>query len=429
MRVVRWFVPIVVAVLAGGCSLFTSAARYSAAPGTVTEPFWCRPSGGTALSAGSCQTLSLQLDTAVYTAQKHFTAGAAVAAGATSSSYETGTGAPFRFSGPTSGFDPSHPDTLLYDGIGSTAQVAGIEYNVAAATAPSGFEGPNDVWTDVGGGVWRLRVWILRPFQDQLDVFADTHPCLASGGPVYDVANTCYTTTHPEPVEVLVSNDDGYDAPGIDAIVEALRVKPGVHVTVSAPATNQSGSGSNVTPGPVNATDQQTLSGYPAWSVEGFPVDAVRYALRTRHVSPDVVVSGSNNGQNIGPFIALSGTVGAARDGAQNFIPAVAVSQGLGSPPDYPASVAALEAWFDDFLFGRTGRPSLEPVTNINVPTCTAGSIRGTVHVPAATAFNGRPFNPSDCTSTVTSFTDDVDAFLNGFVSVSTISATSFAGT
>ena len=109
----------------------------------------------------------------------------------------------------------------------------------------------------------------------------------------------------------------------------------------------------------------------------------MRYALRTRHVNPDLVVSGTNNGQNIGLAIPLSGTIGAAREGAQNFIPALAISQGLGSPADFPASVPPLLSWLHDFLMGRTGRPALEPVTSINVPTCTAGSIRGTVKVPS----------------------------------------------
>ena len=60
-------------------------------------------------------------------------------------------------------------------------------------------------------------------------------------------------------------------------------------------------------------------------------------------------------------------------------------------------------------------------VTNINVPTCTTGAIRGVAVVPAATATNGRPLNPSNCLSTVTTLNDDIDAFTNGFISVSSI--------
>ena len=145
------------------------------------------------------------------------------------------------------------------------------------------------------------------------------------------------------------------------------------------------------------------------------------YALDTLHANPDLLVSGINNGQNIGPLITLSGTVGAARRGARSEIPAVAVSQGLlGANPDFPSGAAALIAWVNDFLLGRVGT-EFQSVTNINIPTCTAGSIRGTAILPAATATNGRPLNPSNCLSTVNTFVDDVDGFINGYITVSSI--------
>lgn len=415
----------VVVLAATGCALTGKALRYAPLAGVAKAPFWCAPSGGSEqLNAGSCALLSVQLDEAVLFAEAHFTAGQATAGGATSSAYQTGVGAAFRFSGPTATFNPAQPDTLLYDGTGSGAQVSGIEYNVTAASAPAGFEGANDVWTDQGDGTYRLRVWMLRPFQDQTNPFADSHPCLASGGPIYDVTDSCYTSTHVVPLNILVSNDDGYNAPGIDSVVEALRVLPDVHVTVSAPATNQSGQGSNTTPGPWAETDGTTASGYPAWAVTGTPVDSVKYALQTRHLNPDLVVSGNNNGQNIGGAVPLSGTIGAAREGAQNNIPAVAVSQGLGSPPDFASGTAALLTWVNDFLLGRTGRPGLEPVVNINAPTCTTGgSIRGTVHVPPA----GSGFSSPNCNSVAPAGGDDVTAFGNGFITISTLSAKSGA--
>jgi 5'-nucleotidase len=426
MRFTRSILFVALVALASGCTLLSNAGRSADASG-APQPFWCAPVGGTALSSGSCIRLSAQLDRTTFVAQVFSTAGVATADGAVGSPYVAGVGAAYRFRGPTARFDFGAPDTLLYDAAAPGARIAGIEYNVLGATAPAGFEGPNDHWVPVGNA-WRLRVWIVRPFQDQRNVFADSHPCLAATGAVHDVTAACYTATHPRPLEVLVSNDDGYSAAGIDTVVETLRAMPNVHITVSAPATNQSGVGSSSTDGPVSATDQHTASGYPVWAVAGFPVDAVRYALRTRHVNPDLVVSGSNIGQNIGPLVAISGTVGAAREAAQNSIPVLAISQGLGSPPDFPQSALALRAWFGDFLDGRTGRPVFEPVTNINVPTCTTGSVRGTVRVPTATDFNGRPLD-SNCTSTVTTFADDVDAFGNGYVSVSTVSARPGSGT
>ena len=268
----------VLVVVAGGCQLLGNANRYAAAPGSISAPFWCAPSGGTPLTTSDCRTLSAQLDLASLVANVHHRVAVATTDGAVSSAYVAGHGAPFRFRGPTATFDPFAPDTLLYDGTGPTAQVVGIEWNVASTSAPDGFVGPNDSWKDLGGGVWRVRAWILRPFQNEPNVFATTHPCLAAGGAVYDITAACYTTTHPNPFKVLVTNDDGYSSAGIDAAVQVLRFLPNVEVTVVAPATNQSGSGRRTSPGPLTATNQMTASGYPAKAVVGFPADAVLYA-------------------------------------------------------------------------------------------------------------------------------------------------------
>ena len=97
----------------------------------------------------------------------------------------------------------------------------------SGASAPAGFVGTNDVWDDQGGGVWRLRAWILRPFQNEVNVFADTHPCLGVERRRSTTSTAaCYTATHPNPLRILVSNDDGYSAAGIDAAVNALRDAP-----------------------------------------------------------------------------------------------------------------------------------------------------------------------------------------------------------
>ncbi len=406
-------------LVAAGCAHLQSANRYAVAPGSVDEPFWCAPEVGTVLSANDCKILSSQLDYAAFIANAHHTAAAATAAGAVSSAYVAGEGAPFRFSGPTATFDPLAPDTLLYDGTGPASQVVGIEWNVSSTSAPAGFVGPNDEWTDEGGDVWSLRAWILRPFQNEPNVFAATHPCLEAGGGVYDITATCYLNTHPNPFRVLVTNDDGYAGAGIDASVEELLTIPNVEVTVSAPATNQSGTGRKTTAGPLTVTNQTTLSGYPAKAVQGYPADSVLYALNTLHVNPDLLVSGINDGQNISLAISnISGTVGAARQGALVDIPAVAVSQGSGTPPDFPSGAAALRSWVDDFLLGRAGPAVFEKVVNINIPTCTAGSIRGTKVLPLATS--GYALT-SNCTSTVTNVADDVAGFLNGFITVTSV--------
>src|SRR4051794_24683096 len=140
----------------------------------------------------------------------------------------------------------------------------------------------------------------------------------------------------PRALRILVSNDDGVGAPGIDSLVEALRAEPNVEVTVVAPAHDSSGSDGKTTPGGVTATAAKTISGYEATAVEGFPADAVNYGLdAVVKEKPDVVMSGTNSLPNLGPGIDLSGTVGAARAAAQRGIPALAVSAGLGDPVDF----------------------------------------------------------------------------------------------
>jgi 5'-nucleotidase len=331
-----------------------------------------------------------------------------------------GTGAAFSTASPTPAFSAAAPDTYLYDGTDATAQLVGLEWNVAAASAPQGFTGSNDVWTETSPGVWTLHAWIVRPFENQVDVFASTHPCLADTGAIYDTTADCYTQTHPRPLQIVVTNDDGYNAAGIDAAVQALRVVPGVQVTVVAPATNQSGVGDRTSTGPVTAFAGTTASGYPATAVNGTPADSVLYALNQLGLNPDLVVSGINLGQNLGPAVPVSGTIGAARTAARNGVPAVATSQGFGSPADFPHGAAAVVHWLDDFRLGRTGAP-LQTVGNLNIPTCSTGAIRGTVVLPASTALNGRPYDPSNCNSTATSFTDDLDGFLAGYITLSDV--------
>src|SRR5690349_16107233 len=80
--------------------------------------------------------------------------------------------------------------------------------------------------------------------------------------PTRNAANAAPSTTRP--LRVLVTNDDGVGAPGIDAVVETLRRVRGIQVTVIAPATNQSGSGDKFTTTPITATDATTAHGFAA---------------------------------------------------------------------------------------------------------------------------------------------------------------------
>jgi 5'-nucleotidase len=221
-----------------------------------------------------------------------------------------------------------------------------------------------------------------------------------------------------------VSNDDGVAAPGIDALVRALSSDSETQVTVVAPAANQSGAGGKTTPGTLTATMTTTASGYPATAVQGYPADAVDYGLSTVMTSPpDLVISGANAGQNLGPFVDVSGTVGAARAAAQQGITALAVSAGLGDPIDYASAVDAAMSWLRDHraaVLASHGPPTT--VSNLNVPTCAAGQVRGQVEVPAdAHGSTDIAIAPADCTSTAPAGPTDVTAFHDGFATLSDV--------
>jgi 5'-nucleotidase len=125
---------------------------------------------------------------------------------------------------------------------------------------------------------------------------------------------------------ILVSNDDGYDSPGILALVSALR-RLG-DVVVIAPATQQSAVGHAITvQQPLRARPIQRGRNFQGWAVEGTPADSVKLGVTTLlDRKPDLVVSGINHGMNTSINVIYSGTVSAATEGAILGIPAIAIS-------------------------------------------------------------------------------------------------------
>jgi 5'-nucleotidase len=236
---------------------------------------------------------------------------------------------------------------------------------------------------------------------------------------------TTTTAAAVEPLTILVSNDDGYQAAGIAALVEALEAQPDVEVVVVAPDGNRSGSGGQTSEG-FTATDVTMPDGHAAVAVSGFPADAVAHGLDVLGVDADLVFTGTNEGQNLGPFVDISGTVGAARVAAQRGIPAVAVSTGLGTPaPDHAAAAAAAIEWFVEHRADLEGATE-DKVVNINAPTCAVGEVRDVVEVTSST----EPSGPSsltadvDCSGTGPTPADDVAAFNAGFATITLVPAT-----
>lgn len=123
-------------------------------------------------------------------------------------------------------------------------------------------------------------------------------------------------------MRILVSNDDGYFAPGLAALAQAL--SPLGSVTVIAPERDRSGASNSLTLNrPLNL--RRSHSGY--WYVDGTPTDCVHLAVTgLLEERPDIVVSGINDGTNMGDDTIYSGTVAAATEGYLLGIPAIAVS-------------------------------------------------------------------------------------------------------
>jgi 5'-nucleotidase len=141
-------------------------------------------------------------------------------------------------------------------------------------------------------------------------------------------------------VRILLTNDDGYDAPGLRALYQAVSSLPEAQIDIIAPAVVQSGKGHATTEKftcrPVTLEPMGRVI-----VVDGTPADCVRTAMHLpMHPRPDWVIAGINHGSNIGVDVYYSGTVAAVREAAILGIPAIAISQLVKStiPDDWARS-------------------------------------------------------------------------------------------
>ncbi len=256
------------------------------------------------------------------------------------------------------------------------------------------------------------------------------------------------------PLHILLTNDDGYRAAGIEAVHAALQ-DAGFRVSVAAPRDQQSGSSMRVSIGSIKV---EQIDDH-AWAVDGTPADAVAWALNTvlRDDPPDLVISGANFGQNLGGNTNLSGTVGAAIMATQLGVPALAVSVGIdlgersAKPNRYPSTAAAFPR-AARFLAGlvhqlvRTAPPGgalLPPhrLLNVNYPALPPDAIKGVRttrvgHVGGFTAdyvADGAPgtvrielHHGADSDADVPG--GDAELFAAGFITISVIDASLDAG-
>jgi 5'-nucleotidase len=130
-------------------------------------------------------------------------------------------------------------------------------------------------------------------------------------------------------VRVLLTNDDGITAPGLQAARRALREIEGIELDVIAPDSNRSATARSITTrSPLTVEEVEFGDGDVGYATDGTPVDCVRFAeLGLVGGRPDLIFSGINHGANLGDDITYSGTVAAAFEGIVLGIPALAVSQ------------------------------------------------------------------------------------------------------
>lgn len=171
-------------------------------------------------------------------------------------------------------------------------------------------------------------------------------------------------------MHIVISNDDGYEAPGISALVEGL--SDFANLTVVAPDRDRSGASNSLTLDiPIRA--RQMANGF--FRVNGTPTDCVHLAITGLiDDEPDMVVSGINAGANLGDDILYSGTVAAAMEGRFLGLPSMAVSL-LGSEGKHFDTAARVTRLLVEKLH-HSELPQ-DTLLNVNVPDLPWAQIAG----------------------------------------------------
>jgi 5'-nucleotidase len=178
-------------------------------------------------------------------------------------------------------------------------------------------------------------------------------------------------------MRILLTNDDGYHAPGLAVLDEIARTLSD-DIWVVAPAEEQSGAGHSLTlsrPLRVRRHEEKR------YSVSGTPTDAVMMALGRLMADspPDLILSGVNRGANLAEDVTYSGTVSAAMEGAISGVRSIALSQvyareGMGDTVPFEAAAA----WGERVIRALLAVPHrANTLTNVNFPALAPDAVRG----------------------------------------------------
>ena len=166
-------------------------------------------------------------------------------------------------------------------------------------------------------------------------------------------------------MHILLTNDDGYNAPGIQTLYRTLRTQTKHDISIVAPEGQRSATGHSITLfHPLFLTEHQLDGDLKGYAISGTPSDCVKLAVQGRLVpKPDLIISGINFGPNLGTDTFYSGTVSAAMEGVLLGIPALAVSLASYEFTDFEPAASYLAKQLDFIMQHKH-----EGLMNINIP-------------------------------------------------------------
>ena len=173
---------------------------------------------------------------------------------------------------------------------------------------------------------------------------------------------------------ILITNDDGIFSSGIFALWEVLN--PISNLTVVAPKTQQSAKSHALTLSkPLRLNLVERSNGFKGWAVTGTPVDCVKIGLKTKTIKkPDLLISGINQGANVGDNIIYSATVSAANEGVLNNVPSIALSLNSFKSNYWKLAKKIALKVINSVL--KNGLPK-GVLLNVNIPNCKSNQLKG----------------------------------------------------
>jgi 5'-nucleotidase len=177
----------------------------------------------------------------------------------------------------------------------------------------------------------------------------------------------------PAKMNILLTNDDGIKAPGLEALVQSL--PDGVKAMIVAPANEKSASSHSISLGQKLRVEEIPHGRIFQYAVHGTPADCVKFALsELKDFNPDLIIAGINQGANTGVSVYYSGTISAAREGLINRVPSMAVSLCSRTLDDFTTSTRITRDLIEGYAQGFFPRGMM---LNVNIPPIPWDEIRG----------------------------------------------------